>query len=182
MEKSRYLRLHARCIFSFIGKDAYRHAIWGDQDAIFDVESLTEIKTKDENNRPKLPEGFGETIEQVLKQRPSDVGAAAERSFRESSPIRDESIEANRRKSEGLQGEARNPEATGSQEKDLDGVIAMPGITRDSIILTDGTIIETGKNPRKVYEGGGVFSTRETRPESHSEALFDWIKKNKIIH
>ena len=84
VEKSRHLRLHARCIFPLSEKDAYRHAIWGDQDAIFDVESLTEISTKDENNRPKLPADFGESVEQVLKQRPSDLGTAAERSFRES--------------------------------------------------------------------------------------------------
>jgi hypothetical protein len=165
--------------FPLSERDAYRHAIWGDQDAIFDIESLTEISTKDENNRPKLPADFGETVEQVLKQRPSDLGTAAERSFRESSPIRDESIEANRRKSEGLQGEARDSEATGRQEKDLDEDLLMPGITRDSVILSDGTVIETGKNPRKVYQGGGVYSTRETRPESHAEALFDWVKANK---
>ena len=55
----------------------------------------------------------------------------------------------------------------------------MPGITRDSIILSDGTVIETGKNPRKVYEGGEFFQQDRLVLKSHAEALFDWIKANK---
>lgn len=54
-------------------ESAVRTAIWADQDAIFDLNTFEEIRTKDENKQPIVPGGFPETVEQILQARPAEV-------------------------------------------------------------------------------------------------------------
>jgi hypothetical protein len=89
-------------------EDAVRHAMWGDQDAIFDLSTFKEIKTRDEKTKQvKPPEGFPESINEILRKKPRDTAASAEESFRKSSPIREQSIEAIRGRAESSREEVR---------------------------------------------------------------------------
>ena len=114
-------------VFPLSYEDAVRHAMWGDQDAIFDLSTFNEIATRDETTQQvKPPEGFQESLNQILKQKPSDIGSAAERSFRESSPIRDQSIESIRRRAEGSQGEVRQPPPSKTRGTEVDENLFLP--------------------------------------------------------
>ena len=53
-------------------EEAIRVGLWGDQDAIFDLNTLTEIGLRDANRQPAVPEGFPETAEQVLSRKPGN--------------------------------------------------------------------------------------------------------------
>lgn len=107
--------------------DAARHAMWGDQDANFDLSTFTEIITRNEKTqRVEPPEGFPEFLEQILQQKPSDIGFVAERSFRESRPIRNESIESIRRRFEGSQSEVRKPPPHETRGTEVDDDLFSP--------------------------------------------------------
>ena len=62
-------------------EDAVRTAIWADQDAIFDLNTFNEIRTKDEQGQPKTPEGFPETAEELIQRRPDDIPTFAMESY-----------------------------------------------------------------------------------------------------
>ena len=54
-------------------EDAVEIAIWGDQDAIFHLDTLTEIETKDDtqNKAAKTPAGYNGTASEILSRKPS---------------------------------------------------------------------------------------------------------------
>ena len=114
-------------VFPLSYEDAVRHAMWGDQDAIFDLSTFNEIATRNETTKKvQPPEGFPESAEQILRQKPSDLGAAAEGSFRDSSPIRNESIESIRRRAEGSQSEVREPPPSQARGEEIDPNLFLP--------------------------------------------------------
>jgi hypothetical protein len=114
-------------VFPLSYEDAVRHAMWGDQDAIFDLSTFNEIDTRDGKTKQlKPPEGFGESFEQILRQKPGDLGQAAEKSFRESSPIRDQSVESIRRRAEGSQSEVREPPPPETRGTEVDDNLFSP--------------------------------------------------------
>ena len=50
--------------------DAVKLAIWGDQDAVFDLQTFETILTKDETGKPKVPDGVPTSLEAILAARP----------------------------------------------------------------------------------------------------------------
>jgi hypothetical protein len=78
--------------------DAVRMAIWGDQDSIYDINTGTEIKTKNENKTEQiLPENFPLNLEQVRKARPQDLLAFADARNRDERGVRHEGLTENSR-------------------------------------------------------------------------------------
>ena len=145
-------------VFPLSYEDAVRHAMWGDQDSIFDLSTFTEIKTRNETTKQlQPPEGFSESFDQILRQKPRNIGEAAERSFRESSPIRDESIESIRRRAEGSQGEVREPPPpkTGREEVDGDLLLPLNDLTKfgaaQEVENSSGWLFQNGQFVRAPY-------------------------------
>lgn len=69
--------------------DAVDIAIWGDQDAIFDLDTFTEIRTKDDNKNPTTPPDDSRTASEILNQRPSEsLGEYASQRRREPRGVR----------------------------------------------------------------------------------------------
>ncbi len=80
--------------------DAVRMAIWGDQDSIYDINTGTEIKTKNEDKTKQvLPENFPISIEQIERARPENLLAFADARNRDKRSIRHEGITENSRTS-----------------------------------------------------------------------------------
>jgi hypothetical protein len=52
-------------------QDAVEIAIWADQNAIFNLDTLTEIRTKDDNKNPKTPQGDTRTASEILSGKPT---------------------------------------------------------------------------------------------------------------
>ncbi|MDC0157311.1 hypothetical protein OAK38_06095 [Verrucomicrobia bacterium] len=90
-------------------RSAIEVALWGDQDAIFSLNSFKEIRTKDKNGRPIIPKGFGESARSIIQRKPDNLSAFAETAWRRSQGIRQEG-------SEGLlQGPARAGKDAGTE-------------------------------------------------------------------
>jgi hypothetical protein len=53
-------------------QDAVDIAIWGDQNAIFDLDTFTEIRTKDDNKNPTTPQGDTRTASEILSRKPAE--------------------------------------------------------------------------------------------------------------
>ena len=53
-------------------QDAIDIAIWGDQDAFFNLDTFTEIRTKDDNKNPKTPQGDTRTASEILSRKPAE--------------------------------------------------------------------------------------------------------------
>ena len=47
-------------------------AIWGDQDAIFNLDTKTEIRTKDDNKNPTTPQGDTRSAGEILSRKPTE--------------------------------------------------------------------------------------------------------------
>ena len=52
-------------------QDAVEIAIWADQNAIFNLDTLTEIRTKDDNKNPKTQQGDTRTASEILSGKPT---------------------------------------------------------------------------------------------------------------
>ena len=52
-------------------QDAVDIALWGDQDAIFNLDTETEIRTKDDNKNPTTPQGDTRTASEILSRKPT---------------------------------------------------------------------------------------------------------------
>jgi len=52
-------------------QDAVDIAIWGDQDAIFNLDTSTEIRTKDDNENPTTPQEDTRTASEILGRKPT---------------------------------------------------------------------------------------------------------------
>ena len=78
--------------------DAVRMAIWGDQDSIYDINTGTEIKTKNEDKSEQiLPPHFPISIEKIKQARPENLLAFADARNRDKGRIRHESFTADSR-------------------------------------------------------------------------------------
>ena len=52
-------------------QDAVDIAIWGDQDAIFNLDTFTEIRTKDDNENPTTPQEDTRAASEILGRKPT---------------------------------------------------------------------------------------------------------------
>jgi len=78
--------------------DAVRMAIWGDQDSIYDINTGTEIETKNEDKSEQiLPPHFPISIEKIKQARPENLLAFADARNRDKGRVRHESFTADSR-------------------------------------------------------------------------------------
>lgn len=72
-------------------QDAVDIAIWANQDAIYDLDTNTEIPTKDDNKNPTTPQGDTRTASEILSKRPSEpLGQYSSQRRRGPSGVREE--------------------------------------------------------------------------------------------
>ncbi len=70
-------------------QDAVDIAIWGDQDAIFNLDTFTEIRTKDDNKNPTTPQGDTRTASEILSRKPTqNLGEYSSQRRRDSRGVR----------------------------------------------------------------------------------------------
>ena len=70
-------------------QDAVDIAVWGDQDAIFNLDTFTEIRTKDDNKNPTTPQGDTRTASEILSRKPTqNLGEYSSQRRRDSRGVR----------------------------------------------------------------------------------------------
>ena len=70
-------------------QDAVDIALWGDQDAIFNLDTETEIRTKDDNKNPTTPQGDTRTASEILSRKPTqNLGEYSSQRRRDSRGVR----------------------------------------------------------------------------------------------
>jgi len=106
-------------------QDAVEIALWGDQDAIFDLYNFEEIFTK-QNGQPIIPEGIDGTLESILARKPNSNSTYAAEAFRRSESIREEGGGGVFRGTERAGEKAGQPQAAQARGEEIDPNLFLP--------------------------------------------------------